>query len=33
MKKEITRFKKLSKKTINEIDKIIFNEIKKALKS
>ena len=33
MKKEITRFKKLYKKTINEIDKIIFNEIKKALKS
>ena len=33
MNKEIIRFKKLSKKTINKIDKIIFNEIKKALKS
>ena len=30
-KKTLTKFKKLSKKTIKDIHKIIFTEIKKAL--
>ena len=31
MKKEIKKLKPLSKKSIKEIDKIIFNVVKKAL--
>jgi len=31
MKKEIKKLKPLSKKSIKEIDKIIFNAVKKAL--
>ena len=31
-KKEIVKFKPLSKKTIKEIDNIIYNLVKKALK-
>ena len=30
-KKEIKKFKKLSKNTIKEIDNIIYNAVKKAL--